>query len=102
ISPWSALWRERESRQAQARRSGSQIVSAEVLTRDQNRRVMACPRKRGHDPSWQILLMSWFSHTDLGAPRLATFSIARPTHSVVVTYFGKSNLHTGESGPIIA
>jgi signal transduction histidine kinase len=48
-----------------------------------------------HDPSLQIMLMSSFSRTDLVAPRLAMFSIARPTHSVVVTYFGKSNFHTG-------
>jgi len=53
------------------------------------------PSTRGHDPSKQTLLMSWFSNTDLGAPRLATFSIARPRHSVVVTYFGKSDFHTG-------
>src|ERR1700730_2199294 len=53
------------------------------------------PPTPGQDPFRQILLMSWFSTTDLKAPRLATFSIARPTHSVVVTYFGKSNFHTG-------
>jgi hypothetical protein len=55
-----------------------------------------------HDPSRQILLMYWFSSTGLGEPRLATFSIARPMHSVVVTYFGKRNFHNGYRGPIIA
>jgi hypothetical protein len=50
---------------------------------------------RGHDRSRQTRLMSWFPSTGLGAPRLATYSIARPTYSVVVTYFGKSNFHTG-------
>ena len=48
-----------------------------------------------HDPARPILSMSWFSSTDFGAPRRATFSIARPMHSDVVTYFGKSNFHTG-------
>src|SRR5690348_1845030 len=32
-----------------------------------------------------ILLMSRFSRTGLGKPRLVTLSIARPKHSVVVT-----------------
>ena len=32
-----------------------------------------------------ITLMSRFSRTGFGKPRLVTFSMARPTHSVVVT-----------------
>jgi hypothetical protein len=32
-----------------------------------------------------MTLMSRFSRTGLGKPRLVTFSMARPTHSVVVT-----------------
>ena len=34
------------------------------------------PLSRDHDPSLQIMLMSWFSRIDLVVPRLATFSIA--------------------------
>jgi hypothetical protein len=65
--------------------------------RNMSTHTVLTPRARlfHHDPFRQILLMSWFSSTDLGAPRLATFSIARPTHSVVVTYFGKSGFHNG-------
>src|SRR6201987_5904417 len=33
----------------------------------------------------QITLMSRFSRTGVGKPRFVTFSMARPTHSVVVT-----------------
>lgn len=45
-------------------------------------------------------LISAFSSTDFGAPCRAAWSMARPTHSVVVTYFGKSAFHTGKSGPV--
>lgn len=44
-------------------------------------------------------MMSGFSSTGFGAPCFATSSIARPTSSVVVTYFGKSALKAGKSGP---
>ena len=46
-------------------------------------------------PLHQILLMSWFSSTRFGAPSLAILIIARPTCSVVVTYFGMRTFHTG-------
>src|SRR5947209_15219125 len=44
-------------------------------------------------------LMSMFSSTGLGAPDFAALTIARPTCSVVVTYFGHALYNAGSNGP---
>jgi len=52
-----------------------------------------------YDTKYHVRLMSAVSSIDFGAPCFATFSIARPICSVVVTYCGNSLYSSGSSGP---
>lgn len=49
----------------------------------------------GGDPARASSVRSQLSRTRLGAPDAATRSIASPTSSVVVTYFGNNAFQTG-------
>ncbi len=61
--------------------------------------LVPVPGRTSHRGS-PAALISLTSNTCRGHPRFVTFSIARPTHSVVVAKFGNKGLHSGYSGAI--